>query len=133
VVAAVAILLLIAYALTREPAGFDAIKPDKPVQEHKLREKEKESEKHTPRVSDGGGKSTPLRPLSEDPRQAAKRSKAAKDVDVPLVSTPHNFGPPKRATDSPNPGPERSAPRPSGDVSPQDLGSENDPVMETPK
>jgi hypothetical protein len=104
--------------------------------EKKEKEREKDSEKekkaaaaHAPdaHAPDGGAKS-PLRPFGE----SSGRSQAADGADS-AIKTPHTFGPPSRTMDSPEPGGRvESAPGPNGkDVSPQDLGSDKDPVLDS--
>jgi hypothetical protein len=112
---------------------------DSPRARHaeELREKEKEIEKEkraaAERAAANNGRISPLRHAGEDERQPRHGGQSADDGDVPL-STPHKFGPPSRTMDSPTPGGRvETGPQPAGRDTPQGLGGDNDPVMETPQ
>lgn len=138
------------------PRGFEeATKsvPEKPVdaraklaEERKQKEKEiakekakakEEKEKKAAAAHPSGGSGTigPLRPFGADVRRPNTHSQASDDGDAPLP-TPHSFGPPTRTMDSPDattdvvPAAVGQAPQPNGhDITPDGLGSDNDPVM----
>ncbi len=112
-VATAAVVLLVIYIavtnLGHSQAGYDAIKPEKPTtesprakldEERKEKEKEIEKQKQAAHGSAGEAKSGPVVPFGENPKQTVKRTNAVKDVDAPLP-TPHTFGGPTRAMDSP--------------------------------
>jgi hypothetical protein len=156
VVAAVGFVLFIGYLVImsqgKSKSGYDVVaQPEKPkistrarlAEERKQKEKEierKERERENKPAADhapaSGGNAGPLRPFSD----GGGRSNRSGDGDTPL-STPHNFGPPTRAMDSPDPGgpiqsgpqPLQPGPHPDGRDTPRDLGGPSDPVMETPK
>jgi hypothetical protein len=146
-VATAAVVLLVVYIavtnLGHSSSGYDAIKPEKPATEsprakleEERKEKEKEIEKQKQAAAHGSASDAqggPSIPFGENPKNPAKRSNAAGDVDAPLP-TPHTFGGPTRAMDSPDRGhPAQPATGTVGHDTPQDLGGPNDPVMETPK
>jgi len=147
VVAAAGVLLFMAYVAfkSHDPSGhgFDGIKTEKPVESVRTKHAEdiKQKEKEIKEKKDLEKKAAAEKTLASSGKitagNAAKRPKerspATDDVDTP-ITTPHNFGPPTRVMDSPDPGgPITSPPPPDGHDTPQDLGTERDPVLETPK
>ena len=153
-VLAAGVLLIIAYAAVklRDPgeAGFDAIKPETPAasprtklaDEHKrklkeiLKEKEKEKEKQSAvdNAPTGDGTIGPLKSFGQGVKPRQRPARSADDADTPLP-TPHEFGPPTRSLDSPDPGRRNdAATQPDRhDITPQNLGGVDDPVMGMPK
>ncbi len=157
--AAVLLFIVYAAVKSQDPSehGLGGVVPDKPVdkigakliRERKQKEKEIEKEKVTEKerktatvhAADDGEKSA-LRPFGA----ASQRSQAADDGDSQF-HTPYKFGAPSRKMDEPEPaghaeaapggqagpapgGHAEAAPGPNGhDVSPQDLGSDKDPVL----
>ncbi len=111
-VATAAVVLLVIYIavtnLGHSQAGYDAIKPEKSTEsprakldeERKEKEKEIEKQKQAAHGSAGDAKGSPLVPFGENPKKPSKRTNAADDVNAPLP-TPHTFGGPTRAMDSP--------------------------------
>ncbi|MGA2253090.1 MAG: hypothetical protein ABSG53_00380 [Thermoguttaceae bacterium] len=148
VVVAAVVLLIIYVAVTGQSSskhGFDAIEPEKPTESVRAKlaevrklnekiEKEREEQKRAAaaRASASGGNTSPIRPDGKT-IDRPKNAQAADDGDSSIVA-PHKFGPPTRTMDSPDSGgPAQSAPQPNRHDTPQDLGGDNDPVMETPK
>jgi hypothetical protein len=145
VVAAAGVLLFIVYiAVTSQVGpshGFDKVaddikEPESPRAKlaEKLRQEVKEAEKQkqaaAARPSPSGGKVGRVRPSGTDVRQANQHSSGGDDGDMPLPSA-RNFGPPTRSMDSPaQGGPVQPAPQPDGHDTPQDLGSDKDPVLD---
>ena len=151
VVAVAGILLFIVYVAIagNSKSGFGASgnaveKPPEKIgakfaEERKQKEKEIEKEKKekakkaaATQTSVSGDAASPLRPFSADVRRPKTHSQAADDGESPLP-TPHEFGPPSRTMDSPNPGgPVQPGPQPDGQDNPRDLSGDNDPVMGPP-
>ena len=154
VVGAVGVLLFIIFAAMRnndrgigavaEPEKHPVVTLPKHGKEHKQNriEREAETEREKPAAADhtatnhtaanhtaaNGGGTGPLRPFGAD---AQPKSGSHSDDDY---TNPHHFGPPTRTMDSPDPGAHNGpGPNPDGHDGPQDLGTEKDPVFETPK
>ncbi len=145
VVVVAGVLLFIAYVAVKshDPSehGLGGIKTEKPVESVRTKHAEemKQKEKEIKEKKDLNKRAAAINTSASGEKMAfgnaakrpRERSPVANDADTPLT-TPHNFGPPTRSMDSPDPGgPVTAVPPPDGHDTPQDLGGEKDPVMDT--